>query len=256
MKIHLFLLAAVILAAASVEAHSQSGPGGGLGEPPAGPRFGGAMNKLFGDNTAFSADMEMQVREPGNPTPVLIPGKLAFLEGKSLFEMDLTKSKGTKIPEAAAEQIKSMGLAEITMISRPDKKLAYMVYPGLEAYLETPLSAEEAVSPDAKFTVEITEAGKESVNGRDCAKNRVVVTDEKGTKHNATVWNDPQMKGFPIKIHYQEQGRDALMTFQNVKLEKPKAEIFTPPSGFSRYGSMTEMMSGVLLKRLTGGKKE
>jgi len=33
-----------------------------------------------------------------------------------------------------------------------------------------------------------------------CVKNKVIVTDDKGDKHESTVWNATDLKNFPVKI--------------------------------------------------------
>ena len=38
-----------------------------------------------------------------------------------------------------------------------------------------------------KFKLEATELGKETVAGHPCVKNKVIVTDDKGDKHESTV---------------------------------------------------------------------
>ena len=81
------------------------GPGGGMGGPPTG--LDKSMAKLFGEHKAFSADMlvEKQDRARGGE----YARELAFSEGKSRFEMDMTKIKGGEMPPGAAEQMKQMG---------------------------------------------------------------------------------------------------------------------------------------------------
>ena len=63
------------------------------------------------------------------------------------------------------------------------------------------------------FKVEMTEIGKETVDGHPCVKNKVVVTDKENKKHESTVWNATDLKNFPIKIQTQEQGGNATMLF-------------------------------------------
>ena len=239
-----------------VNAHSQlsllaGAAASGIGAPQA-PRFGGALSKLFGDNKAFTARMDMEIREPGGAQPITMPGKMSFLDGKTRFEMDVTEAKGTQIPAAAAPQLKAFGLGEVTMISRPDKKVAYMIYPGLQSYLENPLTDDAAAGPDAKYDVTTAELGKETVNGNGCVKNRVIVTDEKGTKHEAIVWNAAGLKNFPVKIQYAEDGRNATLIFSDIKFDKPDAGIFDAPAGFARHESMAGFLGGVMLKQFSG----
>ena len=229
-------------------------PVGPMGGPPRGPKFGAAMSKLFGVNSAFTAKVEMTVQEPGRDEKMSIPGTLAFLEGKSRFEMDVSETKGARIPPQAAAQMKAMGFGEIAIVTLPEKKLSYMIYSGMESYVENPLADDEAAGPEAKFKVDITELGKETVDGHPCAKNKVIVTSEKGARHESTVWNASDLKDFPVKIQYVEEGRNAILTFSEVKFDKPEASKFVAPAKFTKYGSMGELMRGVMMKQFSGGK--
>ena len=56
-----FLSAAFVVVIAVCFANAQ--PVGPMGGPPKGPKFGGAMNKLFGTHTAFSAKLEMELAQ-------------------------------------------------------------------------------------------------------------------------------------------------------------------------------------------------
>jgi hypothetical protein len=118
MKNHFSILASTIICLGLLPAYSQSGPPGGA---PGGPQLGGAMSKLFGDNQAFSAALEMQVTDKSG-NPITMPGKLSFDAGKSRFEVNLADMKGGQLPTNAAAQMKSMGMDQMVTIARPDKK--------------------------------------------------------------------------------------------------------------------------------------
>ena len=119
--------------------------------------------------------------------------------------------------------------------------------------MENPLSDEEAPGPNAKYKVDETELGKEIINGKDCVKNKVVVTDEKGTKHEALVWNSTDVKKFPIRMQYAEDGRNAIITFRDIDFTKPNLNAFTPKEGYARYTSMGDFMRGLMMKQFGGG---
>ncbi len=233
---------------------SDAQPVGPMGGPPRGPKFSGAMNKLFGDNSAFSAKIEMNIQEAGRDEKMTIPGTLAFHDGKSRFEMDVAETKGARIPPQAAAQMKAMGFGEIAVIALPDKKLSYMIYTGMESYVESALSDDEAAGPEARFKMDSTELGKETVDGHPCTKNKATITSDKGVKHESTVWNASDLKNFPIKIQYIEDGKNAILSFTEVKFDKPDAAKFVVPAKFTKYGSMGELMRGVMMKQFRGGK--
>jgi hypothetical protein len=251
-QLRTFLAAALCLGL--VSAHAQPGSrSGGMGGGGPGPKFDAAMSKLFGDNSNFSSAIEIHNNGKSGSEDMTIPGKISYSEGKSRFEMDMTQMKGGNIPPNAAEQIKAMGMSEIVMITLPDKKMAFMMYPGLEAYAEMPMRDLEAATNSANYKIELTEIGKETVDGHACVKNKAVVTDDKGKTHEFVIWNAADVKNFPIKIETTDQGQTVDMLFKDIKLAKPEASLFDPPASYKRYASMQEMMQTEMMKRMGGG---
>jgi outer membrane lipoprotein-sorting protein len=245
MKRHLLILATTLLCCALLPVQAQFGPGSG----PASPRFGGAMSKLFSENKSFSATMEMQAADPSGKN-MAMQGKIAFDEGKSRFELDMTSVQG--IPPEAAGQMKTMGMDKMVTISRPDTKSVYMIYPGMQSYVESKMPESEAVTNTSNFKTDITEIGKETVDGHPCIKNKVVITDDKGAKQECTVWNATDLEKFPLKIQSGEGRRAMTMTFKNVSRDKVASSQFDAPAGFTRYESMQSMMQQVMMKRMGG----
>ena len=253
MRIKLQSLLVATLSLGLVSSFAQpGGPGGMGGGGPGGPNFGGSMSKLFGDNKTFSSIVEIQAKD-GQSGDTTIPGKLMFDDGKSRFEMDITKMKNSKMSPGAAEQMKAMGMDSMVVISRPDKKLSYMVYVGLNSYVEMPLK--ESDSPEAinKFKVETTELAKETVDNHPTVKNKVVVTDDKGKTQEFTVWNATDLKSFPVKLEMSEGGTAVTMVFKEVKLAKPEAKLFEAPVGLKKYDNMMTMMQEEMMKKMGEG---
>lgn len=245
MKKHLSILAAAILCFGLIASFAQPG------RMSSGPKFDAAMAKLFGDNSAFSAALEFQMK-PATGDTVTMPGKISYDSGKARFEMSLSEIKGTKMPPEAAAQMKSMGMDQIVALTRPDKNLTCLIYPGLESYAETPLPAAKAGTNDT-CKIEVTELGKETVDGHPCIKNKAVVTDDKGEQRESTVWNASDLKKFPVKIIHVEQGSEITMLFKNVSLTKPAASAFDVPGGYTRYDNMQTMMQTEMMKKMGGG---
>ena len=231
--------------------HAQFGGGG----PSSGPQVRPEMIKLFGEHKAFSAKMDFQVTEPGAESPMTVPGQLAVQEGQSRFEMNLGEAKGGRMPPNAAEQMKQMGMDRIIAISQPNKKRSLLIYPGLEAYVEMEMDEAEAAAAKAADDLEIerTEQGKETVNGHECVKNKVVFKNEKGTTEEATVWNASDLKEFPVKIEATEQGNTVVMTFSDIQLAAPGEDKFDAPSSYAKYDDMMTMMQQVMMKRMGAG---
>lgn len=244
MKKPLLLLSLVTLAFSLAPAPAQPGPRG--------PHFDASLSKLFGDNSAFSATLDFQTKNAATGETMSMPGKLAFQDGKARFEMDLTQVRSGSIPPEAAEQMKAMGMGNMILISRPDKKFVYMIYPGMKAYTENETKDLEDAKAADKWKLEATELARETVAGHPCVKNKVIVTDDKGEKHESTVWNATDLKNFPVKIEAAERGTPVTMTFKDIKLAKPDSALFDPPKDFKRYADMQSLFQEEMMKRLGG----
>ena len=247
MKKFLCLLTVASLPLLSVNAQPVSPPGADRA------MFSGGAAKLFGENSAFSATLENTVMIAAKQQTVSIPGHMAFDSGKSRFEMDLTQAKGMQIAPQMVAQLKMMGMDRSIAISRPDKKVAYVVYPGLQAYAETPLNDPNLGKPDSSFKLKTTELGKETIEGHPCLKNKTIVTDDRGTNHEFTVWNATDLKNFPVRIETMDNENAVTMVFSDVKLAKPEASSFDPPSGYQKYPDMQTMMQAEVMKRMAPG---
>jgi len=248
MKTHAFIIVSFTLGITVGNAQF-----GRMAGPAPGPGLSGSTAKLFGDNSTFSANLEMQTAGEGGSDAMSMPGKMFFDTGKSRFEMNMSEMKSAKMPPQTAAQMKAMGMDRMIMIGRPDKKLGYQVFPAMQAYVENPLPEQESASAPSDFKIEVTELGKETVDNHPCIKNKAVVTGKDGTKHESTVWNATDLKKFPIKIEQMESGTKITMLFHDVSLSKPAAELFEPPSDATKYDSMQSMMQQVMMKRFGGG---
>jgi hypothetical protein len=245
MNKHLLLLTAATLCIGLAPAFAQPGP------TPGGPGFDGAMRKLFGENAAFAATLETQIK-PKSDDLITMPGKISFDSGKARVEMNLADAKGIKLPPGAIDQMKSMGLDQVITISLPEKKSVLLIYPGLKSYVENPLPA-AAATTNLNYKVTTTELGKETVAGHPCVQNKVLVTDAAGTTNEFTVWNATDLKNFPMKIFRAGPDADATMLFTDVSLTKPAANLFDPPAGYTRYDNVQAMMQTEIMKKMGGG---
>ena len=88
---------------------------------------------------------------------------------------------------------------------------------------------------------------------RSCVKNKAVVSDHEGNKHESIIWNATDLKGFPIKILTEEHSQSMTMLFKDVKFSKPDASLFETPAGLKRYDSPMALMQGEMMKRMGGG---
>jgi len=234
------------LAMGTLPVQAQFGPSGGGSTS---PQFAGPMQKIFGDNQAFSAKMQFETVDSSGKT-ITVPGKFCMDTGKTRFEVNMADVKGGRMPANAGAQLKAMGMDSMITIGRPDTSMTYLIYPGTQSYLAKATDKNTTTPNDYKSTV--TKLGEETIDGHPCIKNKVVVTDKDGTPHESTVWNATDLKQFPIKIVTSEDGNSTTMSFTGITLDKPAASNFEAPSGYTKYDSIQAMMQQMMMKRMGG----
>ncbi|HEX4350713.1 MAG TPA: DUF4412 domain-containing protein [Verrucomicrobiae bacterium] len=243
------VLTATFISLGLVPAFAQLGMGGGQS-----PHFDSAMNKLFGDNKSFSAVMEMQTSS-GDGNSVAMTGSYSFDNGKTRLEMNFADVKGPMVTPDNIKQMKTMGMDKTVVVSRPDLKLTYIIYPGLNSYAEIPTQDVSGSVNSDDYKIENTPDGKETVDGHDCVKNKATVTGKDGNKRESTVWNATDLKNFPVKIVTGDASQPVTMLYKNVSLAKPAASLFEAPGGFTKYSDVQTMMQTEMMKKMGGGAK-
>jgi hypothetical protein len=224
-----------------------------------GPHFGGAINQLFGTNQTFSATLEFQPggkdsfkshAGPDGPTfTISYSGQLSFDTGKSRFEMNTSESPGVLAGTRA--MMKAMGKDWMIAISRPDLKMDYLIYPNLHSYAAMTQTNAYASAAPTDFKVAAKELGKEVVDGHDCIKNQITLTDKDGVWQEFTVWNATDLKNFPVKIVTGDQGKPGTILFKRVSFDPPADRLFEAPTDCVKYDNLPTMMRTEVMNKLT-----
>lgn len=243
----LVLACAVVLGAAS-SLHAQfGGPGRGSALPGMNP----ALAKVFGKNNAFSAKVQMKITDASGTELMSGPATYAFLEGSTYWAMDMSEIKSAQMPPQAAAQMKAMGMAEMTTISKANAKSFLLVYPGMKAYVEMSSSSVSGANESADIKTEA--AGEETVNGHKCKKNKVTIKDGGKTQELLT-WNATDLKDFPVRVEFADTNNKVQMDYSDIKLEKPDAKLFEAPKDFTRYENVQQMLQTEMMKRMGAPK--
>ena len=225
---------AVLLASAGVAFAQMDMPGS-----PAG---------MFGDVKAFTAKSDVRVFDKDQKEKISTPMGFALLDGKMRVDIDISQMTNKDVPAAAYASMRQFGMDHVASIFRPDKKVGYIIFPGMQSYLKMPLPKEELEVYKKNPKLEKTVLGKETLDGHPCVKNRVVMTDDQGRKHEATVWNASDLKDFPVKIQTTEKDNMIILRYHQIQLVRPAAQQFEVPAGFKAYDDMPSLMQGVMMK--------
>jgi hypothetical protein len=210
--------------------------GTGLAQVPGGSPGTGvsaAFMKLFSAYPAWTAKVEVQVLDAAQRETVRMPVEWAVLDGKARLEVDMEQMKSKDIPAGTIAGWKQAGMSRVVSVFRPDKKTTYVLYPGVQTYMNLPLPPAEAEALEKGLKVEKTALGKETVDGHPCLKTRVVVKGDKGPLLEATVWNATDLKDFPVQVEMKEKKSAVRMRFSQVRFVKPEAGQFDVPAKYS-----------------------
>jgi hypothetical protein len=200
----------------------------------------GVTAKLFGSNTAFIASATTKVIDRQQKETMVMPMTYAFLEGKTRSEVDMAQVRSKDIEAGATAIFKQMGMDRMVTIVRPDKQAIFVVYPGLAAYAETPVSTAE---------IQMAAVGDEIIDGHPCQKKRLSISSKDG-KQEGFVWQATDLKEFPVKIEMSLVDGSIVTTYTGISFEKPDPKLFEPPAAYEKYESVEKMVHIATMKRL------
>jgi hypothetical protein len=217
---------------------------------------GELLTKLFGKSTAFSADASVTITSPKGQDMPSMDFSYAMLDGKVRTDMDMAKVHGGGMSPRAVMQMRAMGMDHVVHIFLPEKKLAYMIYPGMKAYCQMDTSKLSAQAAGKEPKIEKTELGKETVDGHPCVKSKVAITQDDGKKFETTQWQATDLKDFPVKSEMTtDDGMVVTTLFKNINQSKPDVSLFEAPAEFKRYDTMQELMMANMQRMLPPGMK-
>ena len=193
-----------------------------------------AFVKLFGSVGAFTAKAETLVLDQSQHQLVRMPMEFASLDGKVRLDIDLTKVQSADFTASTLATIKQAGMDRMVSIFRPDKKLTYLIYPGVQSYQELAQPKAETEAAEKGLKLEKSALGKDTLDGHPCIKNKVSVKSSKESVMEAVVWNATDLKDFPIQIEMKEKDRSVRMHFTDVSFVKPDAKQFEIPAAYGR----------------------
>ena len=208
------------------------------------------LSKLFGEHTGFTAKSDVRVYDKNQKETTSLVMNFTCLDNRSRVEIDISQMKNKDMPAAATAAMKQLGMDRLVTIVRPDKKAKYLIFPGIQSYVNTPLGNEEAEAFAKNPKILKTVVGKETLDGHACVKNKVVTTDDKGAKAEFTVWNATDLKDFPVQIMTKEKEDTVIIRYKEIKLEKPDAKQFDVPTDFKSYPDYMALAQAASMKMI------
>jgi len=127
-----------------------------------------AFVKLFGSVGAFTARVETRVLDQSQNQLVRMPMEFASLDGKVRLGIDLSQVQSKEFTPSTLASLKQAGMDRFVSVFRPDKKLTYLIYPGVQSYQELVQSKGETEAAEKGLKLEKTGLGKDTLDGHPC----------------------------------------------------------------------------------------
>ena len=211
------------------------------------PGVSASLIRLFGTNNAFTALAEVQVLDKDNKERIGMPMNFTLLENKIRLEVDMAKLRGREQSEALA-RMKPLGLDSVVSIIRPDQRISCIVFPKVKAFTKLEMPHTEADAFTRKVKIERAVVKKEKMQGHACVKNRVIITAEDGSKHEATVWNASDLRDFPVCVATKENEGTVVIRFSQIQFTRAETNRFEPPAGYLSCADMQVLALGPGMK--------
>ncbi len=218
---------------------------------PGSPGVTASLIRLFGTNTAFSAQAEVQILDLDQKERVGMPMTFTRLDSKIRVEVDMARMRNREQPEALA-RMAPLGLDRVISLIRPEQRTTWVAFPKLQSVVKLAMPPAEADAFLRKAKVERTRLALEKMEGHPCVKQRVVIADDKAEEHEATVWTATDLRDFPVCVATREGNDTVVMRFRQVQFTRADAKVFEPPAGYTEYADMQALMAGAVVKYMRG----
>jgi hypothetical protein len=125
----------------------------------------------------------------------------------------------------------------------------------LKAFIKTPFSTNDAAAFNSRARVERTRLGKETLEGRECVKQKVVLTDAQGGRSEFTVWEAVGLRNFPMQIVTRDRDDSVVLRFRQVQLNRLDPKQFDPAANYTEHKDVHAFMTSVLERHAAAAKK-
>ncbi len=237
MRLRLFI---AVLAASLVSASAQFDGPGSTG-------VSASLIRLFGTNNAFTARAELQVLGADNKEVIGTPMNFTLLGNKIRVEIDMARMRNRAEPDAVAK-VKPLGLDQVVSVIRPESRTNLIIFPKLRAFVKLDMPPNEAEAFLKRAKMQRTTVAREKMEGYQCVKQHVIITDDSGQKSEATVWTAPELRDFPVCVATKEKEGTVVMRFRQIQFTRVDPGQFEAPAGYREYADIQALMAGPVVK--------
>ena len=143
------------------------------------------------------------------------------------------------------EAMQKAHMDKIVIITQTDTKKVYLVFPGIQAYQEYPISdsvLDEMTTRANTVNIKKKEYGQEMIENHLCIQETLVVTETNRPDEIAILRCATDLQKFPIRMDILTPTSTTRFIFENVQLKKPDAAVFEVPTNYMAFTSSADIM--------------
>lgn len=217
----------------AVMAQAPGMPGGDTG-------FNSLVTKLFRQIPTFSAAVDTTMTNKADRSRVMTPMKMAKLESVLRIEVDLLKVRGAGLSLQGMTALQNIGMSRMVSLMHKGSNHMVLLFPELKFHTRVALPDSELM--DERVEVIKKPGGRDLINGYTCTRQDVTVKIPGGVTTELVAWEAKDLRGFPVRMFFQDEKAAVVMNYRDVKLTPPPAEQFEIPPGWRYFDTLQELM--------------
>jgi hypothetical protein len=221
-------------------AHSQSGSGrltAGEGFPRAETPsiLTGPVSVLLTNTEGFSAHVTVMQNPTTRTNVPALSGILVAQQGHLFWMPTMPGSHSGKATEH-----------NFSFIWDVNQNSGYVLSEALQGYA---LISSSQRYTNLLITPDPESSPAEKLEGHRCAPVQVTVQSSDGAAHRFKAWRAADLNDLPLKIVLADGETGSAVLLSQVRPERPPADAFEPPNGFTRYESADAMANEIMLRQ-------
>ena len=199
------------------------------------PRLKIVFSKLFIDTPEFSADGFIGTFTTNNILVSKMTMNFAVTSDRMRQDIDVMN---TSIPLAWREAARKAHIDKIVVITQVDTRKVYLVFPGVQAYTEYPISDAVLAEMNKRandVSIERKEHEQQMFDNHLCIPTTLVVREANRPPEAALLYCATDLQKFPIMLDIFEPTSITRFVFHNVQVKTPDASLFEVPSNYTEF---------------------
>lgn len=241
----LFLRWLVVLAALGSGSRGWA-QGGAM--PGGDPGFNSLVTKLFRQIPVFTAAVETIMTNKSDRSRVTMPMKMAKRDNVLRIEVDLVKVRGAGMSLPAMTALQNVGMSRMVSLMHRGSNSMVLMFPELKYHTRVGLPDSELM--DERVEVVKKAAGRDLVNGYTCTKQDVTVNIPGGASTRLTSWEAADLKGFPVRMFFEDENASVVMNYRDVKLTPAAPSQFEIPPDWQYFDTLPKLMQEATARAL------